>query len=87
MTMASSIQDQPVTRFSRGPSWSSLADEVLVPTYVRPDTTFVSGDGSWLVDADGRRFLDMDGALKPHYEEGFQLYTCSLDDDGAPLFV
>jgi len=31
----------------------------LLPTYVRHDLTFVSGEGSWLVDADGRRYLDL----------------------------
>jgi len=30
-----------------------------LPTYVRHDLTFVSGEGSWLVDADGRRYLDL----------------------------
>jgi predicted acetylornithine/succinylornithine family transaminase len=30
----------------------------LLPTYARQDVTFVSGDGAWLVDAEGRRYLD-----------------------------
>jgi acetylornithine/succinyldiaminopimelate/putrescine aminotransferase len=30
----------------------------LLPTYARQDVTFVDGDGSWLVAADGRRYLD-----------------------------
>jgi predicted acetylornithine/succinylornithine family transaminase len=30
----------------------------LLPTYARQDVTFVTGDGAWLVDADGRRYLD-----------------------------
>jgi acetylornithine/N-succinyldiaminopimelate aminotransferase len=31
----------------------------LLPAYARQDVTFVSGEGSWLVDADGRRYLDL----------------------------
>ena len=31
----------------------------LLPTYVRHDVTFVSGEGAWLVDAEGRRYLDL----------------------------
>ena len=31
----------------------------LLPTYARQDLTFVEGDGSWLVDADGKRYLDL----------------------------
>jgi acetylornithine/N-succinyldiaminopimelate aminotransferase len=30
----------------------------VLPTYARQDVTFVSGEGAWLVDADGRRYLD-----------------------------
>ena len=35
----------------------------LLPTYARSDVTFVSGDGSWLIDADGNRCLDFLGGL------------------------
>ena len=31
----------------------------LLDTYARQDVTFVRGDGSWLVDTDGRRYLDL----------------------------
>jgi acetylornithine aminotransferase/acetylornithine/N-succinyldiaminopimelate aminotransferase len=31
----------------------------LLPTYARQDVTFVAGDGSWLVDETGRRYLDL----------------------------
>ena len=30
----------------------------VLPTYIRQDLTLVSGEGAWLVDADGRRYLD-----------------------------
>jgi acetylornithine/N-succinyldiaminopimelate aminotransferase len=30
----------------------------LLPAYARHDVTFVSGEGAWLVDAEGRRYLD-----------------------------
>ena len=30
----------------------------VLPTYARQDVTFVSGEGAWLVDAEGRRYLD-----------------------------
>jgi predicted acetylornithine/succinylornithine family transaminase len=31
----------------------------LLPTYARLDVTFVEGEGSWVVDADGKRYLDL----------------------------
>ena len=31
----------------------------VLPTYARLDVTFTSGDGAWLVDADGKRYLDL----------------------------
>jgi len=31
----------------------------LLPTYARQDVTFVEGDGAWLVDTEGRRYLDL----------------------------
>jgi acetylornithine/N-succinyldiaminopimelate aminotransferase len=30
----------------------------VLPTYVRQDVTFVSGEGAWLADDEGRRYLD-----------------------------
>jgi len=30
----------------------------VMPTYARAEVTFVEGEGSWLTDADGRRYLD-----------------------------
>jgi acetylornithine/N-succinyldiaminopimelate aminotransferase len=30
----------------------------VLPTYARQDATFVSGEGAWLIDADGTRYLD-----------------------------
>ena len=37
---------------------SAVAARPLLPTYARQDVEFVSGDGCWLTDADGRRYLD-----------------------------
>jgi predicted acetylornithine/succinylornithine family transaminase len=31
----------------------------LLPAYARQDATFVDGEGAWLVDAEGRRYLDL----------------------------
>jgi predicted acetylornithine/succinylornithine family transaminase len=31
----------------------------LLPTYARQDVTFVEGEGAWLVDSAGRRYLDL----------------------------
>ena len=31
----------------------------LLPTYARAPLSFVKGEGSWLIEADGRRFLDL----------------------------
>jgi acetylornithine/N-succinyldiaminopimelate aminotransferase len=35
----------------------------VLPTYNRAPLTFVKGEGSWLVEADGRRFLDMGAGI------------------------
>jgi acetylornithine/N-succinyldiaminopimelate aminotransferase len=35
----------------------------LLPTYARQDVTFVEGDGSWLVDSAGKRYLDLLGGI------------------------
>ena len=31
----------------------------ILPTYARADLEFVKGQGAWLTEADGRRFLDL----------------------------
>jgi predicted acetylornithine/succinylornithine family transaminase len=38
---------------------TATAHASLLPTYARLDVTFVEGDGAWLVDADGNRYLDL----------------------------
>ncbi|MBL4767342.1 MAG: aspartate aminotransferase family protein [Rhodobacteraceae bacterium] len=35
----------------------------VLPTYARAPLTFVKGEGSWLIEADGRRLLDMGGGI------------------------
>lgn len=35
----------------------------VLPTYNRAPLTFVSGEGCWLVEADGRRFLDLGAGI------------------------
>ncbi|MEM9438214.1 MAG: aspartate aminotransferase family protein [Pseudomonadota bacterium] len=35
----------------------------ILPTYNRAPMNFVSGEGSWLVEADGRRFLDLGAGI------------------------
>jgi len=35
----------------------------VLPTYSRAPLTFVEGEGSWLIEADGRRFLDMGAGI------------------------
>jgi acetylornithine/N-succinyldiaminopimelate aminotransferase len=42
---------------------TGLHSAPLLPTYARSDVTFVRGEGSWLVDADGRRYLDLGAGL------------------------
>jgi acetylornithine/N-succinyldiaminopimelate aminotransferase len=37
---------------------ATATPSTVLPTYARHDVTFVSGEGSWLVAADGRRYLD-----------------------------
>jgi len=35
----------------------------VLPTYTRAPLTFVAGEGSWLTEADGRRFLDLGAGI------------------------
>lgn len=42
-----------------GQDWVALAERRLMRTYPATDTVFVSGHGSWLVDADGEEWLDL----------------------------
>ena len=35
----------------------------LLPTYSRAPLSFVKGEGSWLIEADGRRFLDLGAGI------------------------
>ena len=36
----------------------TVTGAAVLPTYLRQDVTFVSGEGAWIVDADGKRYLD-----------------------------
>jgi acetylornithine/N-succinyldiaminopimelate aminotransferase len=38
---------------------STVVSAPVLPTYARQDLTFVRGEGSWLVDAEGKRYLDL----------------------------
>ena len=42
---------------------ATLTGHALLPAYARHDVTFVSGDGVWLTDAEGRRYLDLLGGI------------------------
>jgi len=35
----------------------------VLPTYTRAPLNFVSGEGTWLVENDGRRFLDLGAGI------------------------
>jgi acetylornithine/N-succinyldiaminopimelate aminotransferase len=37
---------------------SAVVGAAVLPTYARQDVTFVRGEGAWLEDAEGRRYLD-----------------------------
>ena len=37
---------------------STIVSHAVMPTYARHDVTLVSGEGAWLVDVEGRRYLD-----------------------------
>jgi acetylornithine/N-succinyldiaminopimelate aminotransferase len=41
----------------------TVTEQYLLPTYARLPVTFVEGDGSWLVDAAGKRYLDCLGGI------------------------
>lgn len=42
--------------------FAALQKRVLVDTYVNRGLAFVRGEGAWVLDADGRRFLDLTSA-------------------------
>jgi acetylornithine/N-succinyldiaminopimelate aminotransferase len=42
---------------------TTLAAAPLLPAYARHGVTFASGEGSWLTDVDGRRYLDLLGGI------------------------
>jgi predicted acetylornithine/succinylornithine family transaminase len=42
---------------------STTAAAPILATYARADVTFVKGEGSWLVDDTGRRYLDLFGGI------------------------
>ena len=35
----------------------------ILPTYSRAPLTFEKGEGTWLIEADGRRFLDLGAGI------------------------
>ena len=35
----------------------------VLPTYARAPLNFVKGEGTWLIEADGRRFLDLGAGI------------------------
>ena len=41
----------------------TIASTALLPAYARADVTFVSGEGAWLVDTGGKRYLDLLGGI------------------------
>ncbi len=42
---------------------ATLASSALLPVYARSNVTFASGQGTWLTDVDGRRYLDLLGGI------------------------
>jgi acetylornithine/N-succinyldiaminopimelate aminotransferase len=42
---------------------SAIAEAPLLTVYPVPERTFVEGEGVWLVDTDGRRYLDFGGGI------------------------
>jgi len=42
---------------------TATTSAALLPAYARADVTFVSGEGAWLVDAGGKRYLDLLGGI------------------------
>jgi predicted acetylornithine/succinylornithine family transaminase len=42
---------------------NAVAVSRVLPTYARADVTLVQGDGAWVVDGDGRRYLDFIGGI------------------------
>ena len=44
----------------------------VLPTYNRAPLQFVKGEGSWLIEADGRRFLDLGSGIERPAPEDHQ---------------
>jgi len=42
---------------------TTTTSTALLPTYARADVMFRSGEGAWLVDSDGKRYLDLLGGI------------------------
>lgn len=59
----------------------------VLPTYNRAPLTFVSGEGSWLVEADGRRFLDFGAGIAVNVlGHANPILTKALTDQASQLW-
>ena len=63
-----------------------MIDPVL-PTYARAPLSFVKGEGSWLIESDGRRFLDMGAGIGVNVlGHAHPALVQALTDQGAALW-
>ena len=66
--------------------------DAIMPTYGRQDISFVEGDGAWLTDTNGNRFLDALALLPRQFLSKFlpmcfPLHFLPGDDDNDPPFA
>lgn len=59
----------------------------LLPTYARAPLSFVKGEGSWLIEADGRRFLDLGAGIAVNaLGHAHPALVAALTDQAAALW-
>jgi len=61
--------------------------DALLPTYARAPLTFVKGQGSWLTEADGRRYLDLGAGIGVNaLGHGHPALVAALTEQAATLW-
>lgn len=61
--------------------------DALLPTYARAPLAFVKGEGSWLISADGRRYLDLGAGIGVNaLGHGHPALVAALTEQAATLW-
>jgi len=63
-------------------SYLNRGSTYLLPVYARPDFVLEKGKGSWVWDADGKKYLDFSAGIAVnalgHADEGVAKVSCVL---------